>query len=107
MSSLAGDLAALGRLDQAERLAEQAAGRWEAYVGAEHPATLVCLTNLSVYRRLLGRREEALDAHRYDPGAPQPFSAPSVYCADLALLVDHIHRRLAPDAAALARRTGG
>jgi radical SAM/SPASM domain FxsB family protein len=47
-----------------------------------------------------------LYTHRYDPEAEHPFSAPSVYCADLALLVDHIHRRLAPDAAKLLRVKG-
>lgn len=47
-----------------------------------------------------------LYTHRYDPEATPPFSAPSVYCDDLALLVDHIRRRIAPDAARLVRGTG-
>lgn len=39
-----------------------------------------------------------LYAHRYHPGAvPTPFTAPSVYCADLAVLVDHIADRLRQD----------
>lgn len=42
-----------------------------------------------------------LYAHRYDPLAGPVFSAPSVYCADLALLVDHIAGRLRRDVAEL------
>lgn len=43
-----------------------------------------------------------LYAHRYLPGAtPTPFAAPSVYCADLAVLVDHIAGRLRQDVTAL------
>lgn len=39
-----------------------------------------------------------LYAHRYHPGAtPTPFAVPSVYCADLAALVDHITDRLRRD----------
>ncbi|MCX4859324.1 FxsB family radical SAM/SPASM domain protein [Streptomyces canus] len=39
-----------------------------------------------------------LYAHRYHPGAaPTPFAAPSVYCADLAVLVDHMADRLRQD----------
>lgn len=39
-----------------------------------------------------------LYAHRYHPGAtPTPFAAPSVYCPDLAVLVDHIAARLRRD----------
>ncbi|WP_369037657.1 FxsB family cyclophane-forming radical SAM/SPASM peptide maturase [Streptomyces adonidis] len=39
-----------------------------------------------------------LYAHRYHPGAvPTPFAAPSVYCADLAVLIDHIADRLSRD----------
>jgi uncharacterized protein len=45
-----------------------------------------------------------LYAHRYHPGAAPPFSAPSVYCHDLALLVDHIAARVRRD---VARLTGG
>jgi uncharacterized protein len=44
-----------------------------------------------------------LYAHRYLPGADAPFSAPSVYCADLALLVDHIAGRLRHDVTRLTR----
>ncbi|MCC9709431.1 FxsB family radical SAM/SPASM domain protein [Streptomyces sp. MNU76] len=43
-----------------------------------------------------------LYAHRYAPGATPVFSAPSVYCDDLAVLVDHIGARLRQDVAALA-----
>ncbi|MEX1653531.1 FxsB family cyclophane-forming radical SAM/SPASM peptide maturase [Streptomyces pseudovenezuelae] len=42
-----------------------------------------------------------LYAHRYAPSAGPAFSAPSVYCADLALLVDHIAARLRHDVTAL------
>nr|WP_308404180.1 FxsB family cyclophane-forming radical SAM/SPASM peptide maturase [Streptomyces sp. ATCC 21386] len=42
-----------------------------------------------------------LYAHRYFPGAAPVFSAPSVYCDDLAVLVDHIGARLRQDVAAL------
>jgi radical SAM/SPASM domain FxsB family protein len=43
-----------------------------------------------------------LYAHRYRPGAtPTPFAAPSVYCPDLAVLVDHIAARLSQDVPAL------
>ncbi|UIX33082.1 FxsB family cyclophane-forming radical SAM/SPASM peptide maturase [Streptomyces sp. GQFP] len=39
-----------------------------------------------------------LYAHRYHPGAvPTPFAVPSVYCPDLAVLVDHIAGRLSRD----------
>ncbi|MGW3648480.1 FxsB family cyclophane-forming radical SAM/SPASM peptide maturase [Streptomyces sp. NPDC000878] len=39
-----------------------------------------------------------LYAHRYHPGAaPTPFAAPSVYCQDLAALIDHIAGRLSED----------
>jgi radical SAM/SPASM domain FxsB family protein len=39
-----------------------------------------------------------LYAHRYHPGsAPTLFAAPSVYCADLAVLVDHMADRLRRD----------
>jgi uncharacterized protein len=43
-----------------------------------------------------------LYAHRYSPEASPVFSAPSVYCDDLAVLVDHIGARLRRDVAALA-----
>ncbi|WP_405819982.1 FxsB family radical SAM/SPASM domain protein [Streptomyces sp. NBC_01390] len=44
-----------------------------------------------------------LYAHRYRPGAePHPFASPSVYCPDLAVLVDHIAGRLRQDVRALA-----
>ncbi|MFE3852502.1 FxsB family cyclophane-forming radical SAM/SPASM peptide maturase [Streptomyces griseorubiginosus] len=43
-----------------------------------------------------------LYAHRYHPGAtPTPFAAPSVYCPDLAVLVDHIAGRVRDDMTAL------
>ncbi|WP_416976387.1 FxsB family cyclophane-forming radical SAM/SPASM peptide maturase [Streptomyces sp. T028] len=43
-----------------------------------------------------------LYAHRYHPGAaPNPFAAPSVYCPDLAVLVDHVADRLRRDVTAL------
>ncbi|MGW2525140.1 FxsB family cyclophane-forming radical SAM/SPASM peptide maturase [Streptomyces sp. NPDC001617] len=43
-----------------------------------------------------------LYAHRYHPGAtPTPFAAPSVYCPDLAVLVDHIADRLRRDVTVL------
>ncbi|MFF9775571.1 FxsB family cyclophane-forming radical SAM/SPASM peptide maturase [Streptomyces sp. NPDC013978] len=42
-----------------------------------------------------------LYAHRYSPDATPVFSAPSVYCDDLAVLVDHIGARLRRDVAAL------
>ncbi|MFJ3798211.1 FxsB family cyclophane-forming radical SAM/SPASM peptide maturase [Streptomyces sp. NPDC090088] len=43
-----------------------------------------------------------LYAHRYHPGStPTPFAAPSVYCRDLAVLVDHIADRLRRDVTAL------
>ncbi|WP_439145192.1 hypothetical protein [Streptantibioticus silvisoli] len=45
-------------------------------------------------------------AHRYrDDGSG--FANPSVYCADLQALIDHIRRRLAADVARLAREGGG
>ncbi|MFC8358866.1 FxsB family cyclophane-forming radical SAM/SPASM peptide maturase [Streptomyces griseorubiginosus] len=47
-----------------------------------------------------------LYAHRYDPSAvPTPFAAPSVYCPDLAVLVDHIAARLSRDVTALGSAT--
>lgn len=47
-----------------------------------------------------------LYAHRYDPGADPAFSGPSVYCHDLAALIDHIGDRLRHDVAALATARG-
>ncbi|WP_105975134.1 FxsB family cyclophane-forming radical SAM/SPASM peptide maturase [Streptomyces geranii] len=49
-----------------------------------------------------------LYAHRYHPGTTTPFAAPSVYCADLATLIDHIATRLNEDVPELvaAVRTG-
>lgn len=47
-----------------------------------------------------------LYANRYDPRADPVFSAPSVYCDDLALLIDHIAGRLRSDAAGLALSRG-
>ncbi|MGY5008282.1 FxsB family cyclophane-forming radical SAM/SPASM peptide maturase [Streptomyces sp. 900105755] len=50
-----------------------------------------------------------LYAHRYSPTArPTPFASPSVYCRDLAVVVDHIRERVTRDMAlVLGRRTGG
>ncbi|WP_406217383.1 FxsB family cyclophane-forming radical SAM/SPASM peptide maturase [Streptomyces canus] len=42
-----------------------------------------------------------LYAHRYAPAVAPAFSAPSVYCDDLAVLVDHIGARLRRDVAEL------
>jgi len=47
-----------------------------------------------------------LYAHRYAPGAAPVFSAPSVYCEDLAVLVDHIGARLHRDVAELTAPQG-
>jgi uncharacterized protein len=44
-----------------------------------------------------------LYSHRYAPTATPAFSAPSVYCADLAVLVDHIGERVRRGMAALRR----
>ncbi|MEU3333552.1 FxsB family cyclophane-forming radical SAM/SPASM peptide maturase [Streptomyces sp. NPDC006668] len=47
-----------------------------------------------------------LYAHRYRPGAtPTPFAAPSVYCPDLAALIDHMTTRLHRDLTALEAAT--
>ncbi|WP_427920854.1 FxsB family cyclophane-forming radical SAM/SPASM peptide maturase [Streptomyces sp. cg40] len=49
-----------------------------------------------------------LYAHRYHPAAaPTPFAAPSVYCADLAVLVDHIAGRLSRDVTATLLAAAG
>ncbi|KPI15862.1 Radical SAM/SPASM domain, FxsB family [Actinobacteria bacterium OK074] len=42
-----------------------------------------------------------LYAHRHDPAAGPVFTAPSVYCADLAVLVDHVGERVRRDVAEL------
>ena len=42
-----------------------------------------------------------LHAHRYHPGSAEPFAHPTVYCADLAVLIGHIRARLDSDLAAL------
>ncbi|MCT9083170.1 hypothetical protein [Streptomyces fulvoviolaceus] len=47
-----------------------------------------------------------LYAHRYAPAADPVFSAPSVYCDDLAVLVDHIGARLRRDVAELTAPRG-
>ncbi|GHE61342.1 FxsB family cyclophane-forming radical SAM/SPASM peptide maturase [Streptomyces griseoaurantiacus] len=47
-----------------------------------------------------------LYAHRYRPGEEPTFSAPSVYCQDLALLVDHIAERVRRDVAGLLGTPG-
>ncbi|WP_030044935.1 radical SAM protein [Streptomyces resistomycificus] len=47
-----------------------------------------------------------LYAHRYDPSRTPVFSAPSVYCADLAVLVDHIAGRLRRDVTELVAPRG-
>ena len=44
--------------------------------------------------------------HRYRPGEEPTFSAPSVYCQDLALLVDHIAERVRRDVAGLLGTRG-
>jgi sulfatase maturation enzyme AslB (radical SAM superfamily) len=44
-----------------------------------------------------------LYAHRYHPGSTPLFAAPSVYCDDLAVLIDHIGDRLRRGVARLAR----
>ncbi|MGW7362101.1 radical SAM protein [Streptomyces sp. NPDC054841] len=41
-----------------------------------------------------------LYAHRHRPGAEDPFAHPTVYCHDMAVLIDHIRRRLEADVAA-------
>ncbi|MEV0484169.1 FxsB family cyclophane-forming radical SAM/SPASM peptide maturase [Streptomyces sp. NPDC050508] len=49
-----------------------------------------------------------LYAHRYHPGTtPTPFAAPSVYCPDLAVLVDHIAGRLRRDVNAAMSAVAG
>jgi uncharacterized protein len=47
-----------------------------------------------------------LYAHRYAPHTAEPFTHPSVYCADLAVLITHIRRRLGEDVAVLTTRAG-
>jgi uncharacterized protein len=44
-----------------------------------------------------------LYAHRYHPGSTPLFAAPSVYCDDLAVLIDHVGDRLRRGVARLAR----
>lgn len=59
--NLASDLAALGDTGKAlEEYAQRALDRYKDYLGEEHPVTLVCANNTSVYLRLLGRTDEAL-----------------------------------------------
>ncbi|WP_328725522.1 radical SAM protein [Streptomyces sp. NBC_00259] len=45
-----------------------------------------------------------LYAHRHHPGADEPFDRPTVYCHDMAVLIEHIRRRLEADVAAFNAR---